>query len=92
MAYSHKTIEAVRIAKKTLGSQLGRWAVHRDFPVTKIARVTGATRQSVYNWFNGGIVFVAYRPAVTGLIAILKSEPTAETAWRKVCQAFNLEA
>jgi len=90
MTYSHKTIEAVRIAKKTLGSRLGRWAVHRDFPVAKIARVTGATRQSVYNWFNGGEVFVAYRPVVNVMIAILQSEPDASTAWRKLCKIYDL--
>ena len=92
MAYSLKTVAAVQSSKKTLGSQLGRWAVHRDFPVVQIARITGATRQSVYNWFNGGEVFVAYRPAVKALIDILQSEPNADTAWRKACTAFNLQA
>jgi len=91
MAYSPQVIESVKVAPKTLGNQLGRWAVHLDFPVTKIAKATGATRQSVYNWFGGGEVFVAYRPSVQALIKILQSSPNADVAWRAACKAFNLE-
>ena len=91
MSYSPQVIQAVKQAPKTLGNQLGRWAVHIDFPVTKISAVTGASRQSVYNWFNGGEVFVAYRPIVEALLTILKSSTTAEQAWSKACKAFNLE-
>ena len=40
-------------APKTPGNQLGRWAIHLDFPVTKIAKALGVTRQTVYNWFVG---------------------------------------
>lgn len=90
MAYSQQTIDTVKNAPKTLGNQLGRWAVYLNFPVTRIAYITGATRQTVYNWMAGGEVFVAYRPAVTDLITILQSSPTAEEAWRKACKAFNL--
>jgi hypothetical protein len=79
----------VKKAPKTLGNQLGRWAVHLDFPVTRIAELTGASRQSVYNWFAGGEVFVAYRPAVTNLLKILQSSATAEDAWSKACKAFD---
>jgi hypothetical protein len=91
MAYSEKIIDEVKRAPKTLGNQLGRWAVHLDFPVTKISRATGATRQTVYNWFNGGEVFVAYRPHVEALINLMKTSSTSDEAWRKVCQAFNLK-
>lgn len=90
MPYSPQVIKAVKAAPKTLGNQLGRWAVHLDFPVTKIAQITGASRQSVYNWFSGGEVFVAYRPVVTSLLTILKSSGTADEAWSKACKAFNL--
>lgn len=90
MAYSQQIIDTVKNAPKTLGNQLGRWAVHLDFPVTKIAKATGASRQSVYNWFAGGEVFVAYRPVVEALLTILKSSPTADDAWRKVCKQFDL--
>jgi hypothetical protein len=87
MAYSQQIIDTVKHAPKTLGNQLGRWAVHLDFPVTKIAKATGASRQSVYNWFA---VFVAYRPIVEVLLTILKSSSTADEAWRKVCKQFDL--
>jgi len=89
MAYSDQIKGNVRKAPKTLGNQLGRWAVHLDFPVTKIATLTGATRQTVYNWFEGGEVFVAYRPNVTNLLKILQSSGTAEEAWSKACKAFD---
>lgn len=89
MAYSPQIIDTVKRAPKTLGNQLGRWAVHLDFPVTKISALTGVSRQTIYNWFAGGEVFVAYRPAVTNLIKILQSSSTAEDAWRKACKAFD---
>jgi hypothetical protein len=82
-------IDAVQSAPKTLGNQLGRWAVYLDFPVTKISELTGVSRQTIYNWFSGGEVFVAYRPTVTSLVQILQSSGTAEEAWRKACKAFN---
>lgn len=91
MAYSPKIIDEVKRSPKTLGNQLGRWAVHLNFPVTKISAATGATRQTVYNWFSGGEVFVAYRPYVEALIKIMQSSSTADEAWRKTCQTFNLK-
>jgi len=90
MAYSPQIRKAVRSSPKTLGNQLGRWAVHIDFPVTKIAKITGASRQTCYNWMSGGEVFVAYQPIVKALLTILQSSGTAEEAWRKACKAFNL--
>lgn len=90
MAYSDKIIDGVKRSPKTLGNQLGRWAIHLDFPVTKISRATGATRQTVYNWFNGGEVFVAYRPHVEALLKIMQSSSTMDEAWRKTCKTFDL--
>jgi hypothetical protein len=89
MAYSQQVKDAVQSAPKTLGNQLGRWAVYLNFPVTKISELTGVSRQTIYNWFSGGEVFVAYRPTVTSLVQILQSSGTAEEAWRKACKAFN---
>lgn len=89
MAYSPQILDTVKRAPKTLGNQLGRWAVYLNFPVTKISALTGVSRQTVYNWFAGGEVFVAYRPTVTNLITILKSSGTAEEAWSKACKAFD---
>ena len=91
MAYSQQVIDTVSKSPKTLGNQLGRWAVHLDFPVTKIAYASGASRQTIYNWFGGGEVFVAYRPAVESLLKILQSSGSGDDAWRKTCKAFNLK-
>lgn len=78
-------------AKKTPGNQLGRWAIHLDFPVTKIAYALGVTRQTVYNWFEGKDVFVAYQNRVELLLEIMKSSRDAEQAWRRICKEYNLE-
>ena len=91
MPYSPQVISAVKKAPKTLGNQLGRWAVHLDFSAIRVAKVTGASRQSVYNWFSGGEVFVAYRAPVQALLKILQSSGTADEAWSKACKAFKLE-
>lgn len=90
MAYSEKIIEEVLAAPKTLGNRLGRWAIHLDFPVTKIAQCTNVTRQTVYNWFGGGDVFVAYQSRVETLITIFETSANADVAWSKACQAFKL--
>lgn len=92
MAYSTKTVEIVKTSPKTLGNQLGRWAVHLDFSVARIAYITGVSRQTVYNWFGGGDVFVAYRPHVEALIKVLQTSATSDEAWRKACKAFNTQA
>jgi predicted DNA-binding protein YlxM (UPF0122 family) len=90
MAYSQKIIDDVTNTPKTLGNQLGRWAIHLDFPVTKIAYALGVTRQTVYNWFTGTEVFVAYRGRVELLLKIMQTSSTADEAWRKICQEYNL--
>lgn len=90
MTYSAKLIADIGKAPKTLGTSLGRWAVHLDFPVIRIALVTGATRQSVYNWFKGGEVFVAYRPIVSALIQVMQTSGNAEEVWIRSVQLFNL--
>ena len=91
MAYSQKTIDRVMHGKKTPGNQLGRWAVHLDFPVTKIAYALGVTRQTVYNWFEGKDVFIAYQNRVELLLKIMQSSATADEAWRKICKEYNLQ-
>lgn len=90
MSYSDKTKEAVYAAPKTLGNRLGRWAIHRDFPVTKIAICTGATRQTVYNWFSGSEMLSVYADRVKTLITILEASDSASTAWRTACKTFSI--
>jgi hypothetical protein len=90
MAYSQKIKDSIEASPKTLGNQLGRWAVYLDFPVTKIAKSTGATRQTVYNWFGGGEVAPAYRGVVQSLVDIMQTSSSSEDVWRKLCNHLNL--
>ena len=60
-----------------------------DFPVTKIAQYTGATRQTVYNWFSGTDVTPAYRERVSALLRILQSSKTVEEAMRKCAEMIG---
>lgn len=90
MSYSDKTRDMVYAAPKTLGNRLGRWAIHRDFPVTKIATCTGATRQTVYNWFAGGEMLSVYADRVKTLTTILETSANADTAWRTACKTFSI--
>lgn len=91
MPYSQKVIDTVASAPKTPGNMLGRWAIHLDFPVTKIAQALGVTRQTVYNWFEGKDVFVAYQNRVELLLKIMQTSRTADEAWRRICKEYNLE-
>lgn len=86
MRYSDAVRASVAQAPKTMGNQLGRWAIHLDFPVTAIARYTGATRQTVYNWFSGKDVTNAYKERVKSLLNILQTSKTIEEALRKCNQ------
>lgn len=90
MAYSEKLRERVEKAPRTLGNQLGRWAMHHELPATKIAMATGATRQTVYNWFTGTAVIPAYRDKVSDTLKILINAQSGEDAWRALCQQFNI--
>jgi predicted transcriptional regulator len=65
MPYSEKTKAIIANAPKTLGTDLARWAMLRDISVKRIAMATGATRQTVYNWFTGSTeVTSAYKDRV----------------------------
>lgn len=90
MPYSQTFIDKVGSAPRTLGNQLGRWAIHRDLSVQKIARALGVTRQTVYNWFMGADVFVAYRDRVDSLLKILQTAKSADAAWSTICEEYNL--
>ncbi len=93
MAYSQKIIDAVAAAQKTPGNQLGRWAIYLDFPVTKISQALGVTRQTVYNWMTGETeVFVGYQERVELMLKVMQASKTADEAWRKICEVYNLEA
>lgn len=90
LGYSDKLKSLVAKAPKTLGNQLGRWSVHHDFSVARIAKVTGATRQTVYSWITGGQVRQGYHDRVRFLLELLRTSPNGEQVWRKACLRFNL--
>jgi hypothetical protein len=92
MPYASKIRTANTNAPRNLGSKLGQWAILVDLPVFHVSKATGASRQTVYNWFSGGEVAPAYRERVQALVEILALATDAEDAWRKACQQFNLEA
>jgi len=92
MPYSQEIINKVAATPKSLGTQLGRWAIHHDFSVVRISRALGVTRQTVYNWFFGNEIFPAYRERAEWLLKILQSSPTADAAWSKICTELNLES
>ena len=83
MAYSEEIKQTTKNAPKTLGNQLGRWAIHLDFPVIEVAKFTGATRQTVYNWFSGTEVTPSYRTRVQSLLNILQNSKSSEEALRE---------
>lgn len=89
--YSEKVRKAVAHGPKSLGNQMGRWAVHLDFSVARIAKITGARRQTVYNWMIGGQVTYAYRATVESLLRLLRASTTAEQAWGTACQQFKIQ-
>jgi hypothetical protein len=86
MAYSEEIKKTTKGAPKTLGNQLGRWAISLNFPVIEVAKFTGATRQTVYNWFGGTEVTPSYRLRVQSLLNILQNSKTAEEALRQCLQ------
>lgn len=91
MPYSPSTIYTINRGPRNLGNTLGRLAVALDFSVLRIAKATGATRQTVYNWMSGGEVLTPYRPRVEQLINILRAVRSAEEAWKTTCKEFNLQ-
>lgn len=91
MPYSQDIINKVAATPKSLGTQLGRWAIHHDFSVVRISRALGVTRQTVYNWFFGKEIFPAYRDRAEWMLEILRTSPNADAAWSKICTELNLE-
>ena len=52
--YSLRVQEAnTKASKHKLGVRLGRLCIAQDIPVAVVAKCTGVTRQTVYNWFCG---------------------------------------
>lgn len=73
MAYRQHTKATVKHAAKTLGSRLGRLAIKKNLSVQHIARITGASRTTVYSWFAGNGITNAYQNTVADLINKLRT-------------------
>jgi len=92
MPYSEKIITTISKAPRGLGTDLGRWAVRRDISMQKISQITGARRQTVYNWFTGNTeVTPSYQERVSQVIEVLKKTSQTDDAWRILCTTFNLK-
>jgi len=91
MPYSASTVSRINTSPRTLGNKLGRRAVAIDFSVLRIAKATGATRQTVYNWLFGGTILSPYKPLVVRLLAVLAESKSSDIAWRKTCQEFQVD-
>lgn len=89
MAYRERTKELVKATPLTLGSRLGRRAVYLGVPVIDLARLTGATRKTCYNWMFGGFVIPAYKARVEALYEILKDSKSAEEALKRANKKFG---
>ena len=71
MAYSEKTKQLIADAPPSLGTNLAQWAVQRGVSVQQVATATGATRQTVYNWFTGTtLVTPAYQEKVLIILGL----------------------
>lgn len=92
MPYSQKIIEKINDAPRTLGTELGKWAVRRDVSMQRISAVVGASRQTVYNWFTGMTeVTPSYKERVEKVIVVLQKTSQTDDAWRILCTSFNLK-
>lgn len=90
MAYTERFISRIKAMPITLGSQLGRWAIYHEISPTMIAKATGATRQSVYNWMKGGGILHVYRPSIERLVACMQNSKTPEEALLRICREFDI--
>ena len=89
--YSLNIVLANQEADQTrLGVKLGKKCIKLGVSVANIAVYLGVSRQTVYNWFEGGDIFPAYEHRVDTLLTILKAAHSADDAWRKICQHYGL--
>lgn len=91
MTNTEKTVETYTLDPLTLCEELRKETARLKISVIRVAKATGATRQTVYNWFVGSPVAPYYRSRVADVIEILKDAQTAEQAWRKACSRFNIK-
>lgn len=91
MTTTEEIAEKPAIDPLALCQELHKETLRLKISVIRIAKATGATRQTVYNWFVGSPVAPYYRGRVAEVIEILKGAQTAEQAWRKACSRFDIK-
>jgi hypothetical protein len=89
--YQKRFVNLVKSMPLTLGVRMGRWAIYHKIPVKTISEITGARRQTIYNWMSGGEVAPSYRSVVERLLASMERSKTSSEAWSAVCTEFNLQ-
>ena len=58
--------------------------------VVQISKVTGASRQTVYNWIADGVALPVFRHSIKRIGEVCKTSETPKEAWGKLCYMFNL--
>lgn len=74
-AYGYSVVVAERLKSadpELLGVQLGLLCLANNIPAEQVARKLGVSKQTVYNWFEGGHVHSRLQPAVLRYIATIK--------------------
>lgn len=90
MRYYSKQVRArVETGPDTLGLQLARRALQHELSVVELSFLLGTARATIYNWFAGKPVAIAYRPSVQKLIHILVRARSRRAAWSAACSHFN---
>lgn len=75
MSYHLKTKTALRnLTGKSGGTLLGLLAIRKGVSVSDIAAITGASRTTIYSWFNGGTISNAYAKPVSDLIIKIRNQ------------------
>jgi hypothetical protein len=92
MQYKIAIRKKIDAAPSGLGKTLGKEAVRLGFPVLRISKATGATRQTIYNWFFSGTIAPYYKDNASKVLGLLKEAETAEKAWGAICVHFQLKA
>lgn len=72
--YSTTVRQRVRTGAQSPGLQLARLAIKHSYSVVDIATMSGASRQTVYNWYAGHKVSNAYIQHVRKLIEHIKNK------------------
>jgi transcriptional regulator with XRE-family HTH domain len=51
--YSQSIVEANHVATPSVGVALGAVCISLKYPLAKVAKELGVSRQAVYDWFSG---------------------------------------